>query len=62
MVKLHASSQQEVIDRELDQLEQTLFWEGFEQEAKAYLAAYRQEETHRTSYAGTSGDGLKGGK
>lgn len=60
VLKLHASSQQEVIDRALDRLEQTLFWEGFEQEVRAYLTAYPQEETDRTRYAGTSGDGLKG--
>jgi cytochrome c-type biogenesis protein CcmH/NrfG len=57
---LGASSQQEVIQRALDQLEQALFWEGFDEEARAYLAAHPQEEDERASYAGTSGDGMRG--
>jgi hypothetical protein len=59
-VLLKATSQQEVIDRALNQLEHTLFWEGFEEEAKAYLAAYPQELRDRKRYGGTSADGMKG--
>jgi hypothetical protein len=59
-VLLQAASQQEVIDRALDKLERTLFWEGFEEEARAYLAAYPQELQDRKRYGGTSADGMKG--
>ena len=55
---MHASSQQEVIDLALDKLEESLFWEGFGEEARAYLKAYPQEENERRRYAGTSADGL----
>src|ERR1035441_10713966 len=41
VAKLKASSQQDVIDQALAQLEHRVFWEGFEEEAKAYL---RSEE------------------
>ena len=59
-VKLEVSSQQDVIDRALDKLEHSLFWEGFEEEARAYLAAYPQERNERDRYAGTSADRMKG--
>jgi hypothetical protein len=58
-VKLKASNQQDVIDQALDQLEQKVFWEGFEEEAKAYLASYSKERAERDRYAGTSSDGMK---
>jgi hypothetical protein len=58
-VKLKASNQEEVIDRALDQLEQTLFWEGFDEEAKAYLTSYPEERAERDRYAGTASDGMK---
>jgi hypothetical protein len=55
-VKLKASSQQDVIDRALDKLEHGLFWDGFEEEAQAYLAAYPREQDERNRYAGTSAE------
>ena len=58
-VKLKASSQQDVIDQALDQLEHRVFWEGFEEEAKAYLASYPKERSERDRFAGTSSDGMK---
>jgi len=58
-VRLKVSSQQDVIDRALDKLEHSLFWEGFEEEARAYLAAYPQERNERDRYAGTSADRMK---
>jgi hypothetical protein len=58
-VKLKASNQQDVIDQALDQLEQRVFWEGFEEEAKAYLTTYPREREERDRYAGTSSDGMK---
>jgi len=45
----------EVVD---DQLEHKTFWEGFEEEAKTYLASYPKERAERDRYAGTSSDGL----
>jgi hypothetical protein len=57
--KLKASNQQDVIDRALDQLEHKVFWEGFEEEAKAYLASHPKEHAERDRYAGTSSDGMK---
>jgi hypothetical protein len=57
---LKASNQQDAIDRALDKLEHSLFWEGFEEEAQAYLAAYPQERNERNRYAGTSADRMKG--
>jgi hypothetical protein len=48
-----------VIDRALDQLEYKVFWEGFEEEAKAYLASHPKERAERDRYAGTSSDGMK---
>ena len=59
-VKLNAYSQQDVIDRALDKLEHSLFWEGFEEEAQGYLAAYPHERDERDRYAGTSADRMKG--
>jgi hypothetical protein len=59
VVKLKASNQQDVIDRALEQLEHRVFWEGFEEEAKAYLASYPKERAERDRYAGTSSDGVK---
>ena len=58
-VKLKASNQQDVVDRALDQLEDKVFWEGFEEEAEAYLASYPKERAERDRYAGTSSDGMK---
>ncbi|MBI4909894.1 MAG: hypothetical protein HY820_40120 [Acidobacteria bacterium] len=57
--ELKATSQQEVIDRALDQLEHRVFWEGFEEEAQAYLASHPEERAERDRYAGTSSDGIK---
>jgi len=57
---LKAASQQEVIGRALDKLEHTLFREGFEEEARAYPAAYPQEPQDSKRYGGTSADGMKG--
>ena len=59
-VLLKAASQQDVIDRALDRLEQALFWEGFDEEAKSYLAAYPQESQDRKRFGGTSADSMKG--
>jgi predicted transcriptional regulator len=58
-VKLKASNQQDVIDQAIDQLEHRVFWEGFEEEAKAYLESYPKERAERDRYAGTSSDGVK---
>ena len=61
MPRMHAvPSQREAVDRALDKLEHSLFWEGFEEEARAYLAAYPQERSERDRYAGTSADRIKG--
>ena len=57
--KLKASSQQDVIDQALNQLEQKVFWEGFEDEAKSCLAAHPKERAERGHYVGTSSDGMK---
>ena len=57
---LKVSSQQDAIDRALDKLEHSLFWEGWEEEAGAYLAAYPQERNERDRYAGTPADRMKG--
>jgi len=57
---LKVSSQQDVIDLARDKLEHSLFWEGFEEEARAYLAAYPQERNERDRYAGTSVGRMKG--
>jgi hypothetical protein len=57
---LKASNQQDAIGRALDKLEHSLFWEGFEEEARAYLAAYPRELNERDRYAGTSADWMKG--
>ena len=57
---MRAASQQEVIERALDRLEQQLFWEGFDEEAMAYLKAYPGERAERDKYGKISGDGLKG--
>jgi hypothetical protein len=59
-VKLKAASQQDVIDRALDNLEHSLFWEGFDEEAQAYLAAYPMEREERDRFAATSADRMKG--
>ena len=58
-MRLQASSHQDVIDRALDQLEHKVFWGGFEEEAKAYLASHPKEHEERKRYAGTSSDGMK---
>ena len=58
-VKLKASNQQDVIDQAINQLEHRVFWEGFEEEAKAYLASYPKERAERDRYAGTSSDGVQ---
>jgi len=55
---MKAASQQDVIERALNKLEHSLFWEGFEEEARAYLAAYPEERDERRRYAGTSTDGM----
>lgn len=55
-----AGSQQGVIQRALDKLEQQLFWEGFDEEATAYLKAHPGERTERDRYGRIAGDALKG--
>lgn len=57
--RMRASSQQEVIERALDRLERQLFWEGFDEEATAYLNAYPGEGSERDKYGRISGDGLR---
>ena len=37
-----------MIECALDELEHSLFWEGFEEEARAYLATYPQERDERS--------------
>jgi hypothetical protein len=59
--RLKLASQQEVIDRALDELEHRLFWDGFEEDARAYRKAFPEEDQERARYAGTSGDGLIAG-
>jgi predicted transcriptional regulator len=54
--KLKAGSRQDAIDQALDQLEHKVFWEGFEEEAKAYMASYPEERAERNRYAATSSD------
>jgi len=54
--RMHTSTQQEVIERALDKLEESLFWEGFDLEAREYRKAYPEEERERERFAGTSGD------
>jgi hypothetical protein len=58
--RLKLSNQEQVIDRALDLLERSLFWEGFDDEAKAYLARYPQESNERMIFGQISGDGLNG--
>lgn len=53
---LRAASRQEVIDKSLDRLEQSLFWEGFDEEARAYLDAFPGEARERERFAGTTAD------
>ncbi len=57
--KLNVSSQQEVIERALDKLEHTIFWEGFDEEAKAYLEAFPDEYRERALFGHTSIDGIR---
>ena len=57
--RLKLASQQEVIDRALDEMEHRLFWDGFEEDARAYRKAFPEEDQERARYAGTSGDGLR---
>ena len=54
--RLHFSSQEEVLELALRRLERDFFWEGFDQEARAYLEAHPGEPAERASYAGTAGD------
>ena len=56
--RLHLSSQQEVIDKALDALEHRVFWEGFDEEARDYLAQYPQEMRERERFGQISGDGM----
>ena len=57
--RLHASSQQEVVERALEALEHRLFWEGFDDEAQAYLEKYPQETKERRRFGRLSADGLR---
>jgi predicted transcriptional regulator len=57
--RMRAASQQEVIERALDRLERQLFWEGFDEEASAYLNSYPGERAERDKYGRISGDGLR---
>ena len=56
---MKVSRKQDVIDKALDQLEHKVFWEGFEEEAKAYLASHPKERAERNRNAGTSSDGMR---
>jgi hypothetical protein len=60
--RLRASSQQEVIDKALDILEHRLFWEGFDDEAKAYLNKFPREDVERGRFGNLSADGSKAAK
>jgi predicted transcriptional regulator len=53
---LHVSSQEEVLELALRRLEREVFWEGFDQEACAYLEAHPGEQAERASYSGTALD------
>jgi len=57
--RLRASSQQEVVERALDTLEHRLFWEGFDDEAQAYLEKYPKETKERRRFGRLSADGLR---
>lgn len=48
--RMRAANQQELIERALDRLERQLFWEGFEEEATAYLKAYPGERAERDQH------------
>jgi len=56
--RLGALSNQEVIDKALDALERRLFWEGFDREAREYLARYPEETAERERFGCVSADGL----
>ena len=60
--RLSASSQQEVIDKALDVLEHRLYWEGFDDEAKAYLEKFPREDAERRRFGSLAPDGLKPAK
>jgi len=60
--RLKVASQEDVIRLALDKLEQSLFWEGFEEEAAEYLRIFPGEEAERASYAGPIADGLRKSK
>lgn len=57
--RLRASTQQEVIEKALDALEESLFWEGFDEEADRYIHSYPEEEAERKRFEGTMADGLR---
>lgn len=53
------SNKRTIINQALDALEKRLFWNDWDEEATAYLAAYGQlEERERASFAGTNQDGF----
>jgi predicted transcriptional regulator len=53
------SNKREVIEQALDAPEKQLFWQGWDEEAAAYLAAHgEREERERGSFAGTLRDGI----
>jgi hypothetical protein len=48
-----------IINQALDALERQLFWNGWDEEATAYLSSYGQlEERERATFAGTNQDGF----
>jgi hypothetical protein len=55
---LQVKNQQEVSGRALDHLEHYLFWQGFDDEAKKYLAQYPQEKEERRRFSATASDRL----
>jgi predicted transcriptional regulator len=57
--RLKASSQEEVIGRALDALEQVEFWRGFDSEAEAYLGQFPQEQAERNTFGRVSSDGMR---
>jgi hypothetical protein len=56
---LKLNNQEQVLDRALGMLERSLFWDGFNDEAKAYLQRYPQEADERAVFGQVSGDGSR---
>ena len=58
-LRADVASQEEVVRMALDKFEESLFWEGFEEKAAAYLKASPEEDEERARFAGTLADGLE---